>query len=45
MCQLCVCVCVWMCVCVWVWCENYVCEVSVRTYENPGGSMKLFVDP
>ena len=30
-----------------MWCEcvSYVCEVSVRSYENPRGSMKLFEDP
>ena len=41
-----VCMCVkFVCVSVCVWCEcvSYVCEVSVRSYENPGGSMKLFV--
>ena len=45
--MLCVCVCVSVCVCVWVWCEcvSYVCEVSFRTYENSGGSMKVFVIP
>ena len=26
-------------------CVSYVCEVSVRSYENSSGSMKLFVDP
>ena len=36
-------VCVWVC----VWCEgvSYVCEVSVRSCENPGGSMKVFLGP
>ena len=42
-CGVCVCVCVYVCVC-GCECVSYVC-VIVRSYENPGGSMKLFVDP
>ena len=48
--SVCVCVCVsvcLVCICLLDGCEcvSYVCEVSVRSYENSGGSMKLFVDP